>query len=149
MSPKQVTLGASILGLFLKNWFIISYLLHNKIFFNSSKFGHHTFVWQLYCWELIVMNSCIRHWHETGSSLFISHWLLRFVLASLMEVWIEFWSIEFDWKRSFGLSFFQASHPLRRRDSSSTSSIKDSRVIRRSWSKLLVNPSSRTTVVIG
>ena len=32
-----------------------------------------------------------------------------------------------------GLSFLQASYPPRRRDSSSTSSIEDSRVTRRSW----------------
>jgi hypothetical protein len=48
-----------------------------------------------------------------------------------------------------GLSFLQASYPPQRRDSSSTSSIEDSRVIQRSWLKLLVNPSLRTTIVIG
>ncbi len=47
-----------------------------------------------------------------------------------------------------GLSFLKASYPPWRRDSLSTPSIKDSRVIWRSWLKLLVNPSSRTTVVV-
>ncbi len=158
-----MTLGASILGLFLKNWFIIGYLLHNKIFFHASWFGHHTFV-QLWCWELIVVNSRIQHWHEKGFSLLISHWLLRFVLASLMEVWIEFWK-HWVWLKKiirqlsartqvlflvgYSCRILQASYPPQQRDSSSTSSIKDSRVIRRLWLKLFVNPSLRTTVVVG
>ncbi len=48
-----------------------------------------------------------------------------------------------------GLSFLQASYPPWRCNSSSTSSIEDSRVIRRSWLKLLVNPSLRTMVVVS
>ncbi len=75
-------------------WAVFVRRLSLARFFFQSKFGHHISVWQQsvrvncsqYLYWALVKN---RVANSLRLSHFISYWLLRFVFASLLEVWIE------------------------------------------------------------